>query len=188
MNLGAIMENEQPSISNVLWGLFLVVLGLYFLAPLFGLDISINFGLIWPFFMIVPAVGLWATCFASSEEPRDVGIVIPATILSVLGGLFLVMGVTDWKYIENLSFIFPFSVALAFWAAWLLGNRQVGFLIPAAILTLVSMIVFGAVNYTPYLLPLVLIGVGAIVIFRGKGSRPPELTERNDAKPSVEEK
>jgi hypothetical protein len=62
-------------------------------------------------------------------------------------------------------------VALAFWAAWLLGEKQIGFLIPAIVLTFVSVIVFGAVNYSEFFVPIILILVGVIVIVRGQGGK-----------------
>jgi hypothetical protein len=171
-------------IFRILFGGLIVLFGLAILiSNLFGDTFSIfriNWGLIWPFFIIIPGVFFWASWFSSKDRQEKWGLLIPAGILSFLGLTFLVnMFVStygDFGGIWILSaFMYPGSVALAFWMAWFIqGRKERGLMIVASILSVVSLVVL-MISLTAYLSigffavtkmwPLFIICLGFVVLF-----------------------
>lgn len=154
---------------GLVWGVILVLAGLVFLA--WQLFPAITTILSWPWLLI----GAGLVFFVSALATRTGGLMIPATILTVLGGIFLWQMATDnwesWAYIWTLM---PASVATGMLLGGLFDSdlreaRGVAIIMLAA--SLVGLAIFGgAFGLSPAILrfwPVLLILVGAWILLRG---------------------
>lgn len=168
--------------SNLVIGAIFVILGVLFLMGNFGFNIigftvGSFFSLLakfWPaLFMLLPGIAFHYSFFKGNRS--DPGVLVPGGILLILGlafqfnMLFGGWGVTWPLYI--------FSVAFGLFELYWFGNRDRGLLIPVGILGGVSIISFSAnslraifsMSASRVLVPVVLIVVGLVVFFRGRG-------------------
>jgi hypothetical protein len=176
---------QRKFLSSLILGvMFIICGGLFLFINLFVQFVpgfSLNWGVIWPIFLFIPSLMLFVIWIVSDDRPKAWGVLIPATILFFLSGTFLLNTILStylhygqiWAWT---TFMYPFSVGLAFWVAWLASGRRHGLLVPAIILTLVSLIIlcasFGTLSFFTIipagffniLWPMVIIGVGVIVL------------------------
>ncbi len=175
--------------SKVLGGI-LIILGILFLLKnfnLFNLWDFINFrtvfrligtlvGRFWPsLFLILPGLLFHSAYFTGNK--RNPGVLVPGGILLVLGIVFQInMLFGGWSILWP---VYIFSVAFGLMELYVFGSRERGLLIPIGILTGLSLVFFIAfslngllsVNTRPFALPVVLILMGGIVLFGGRGKR-----------------
>lgn len=175
--------------SKVLGGI-LIILGILFLLKnfnLFNLWDFINFrtlfrfigtliGRFWPaLFLILPGLLFHSAYFTGNR--RNPGVLVPGGILLVLGIVFQInMLFGGWSILWP---VYIFSVAFGLMELYVFGSRERGLLIPIGILTALSLVFFIAfslnrllsINTRPYAIPVVLILMGAMVLFGGKGKR-----------------
>jgi hypothetical protein len=172
------MGNEQAKNLGILGvGGGLIGLGAMFLfGQIFGINII---GVLWPFFIIVPGLLFFVGMVALGKSGAP--LAIPGSIVTMVGLLLLFQNVTDlwatWAYAWAL--IFPTSVGVGIAIAGLWGDDPraaraggtmalVGLIIFAAfaiffeLLLNISGLRTGPIGRV--LLPLLLIGVGVIVL------------------------
>ncbi len=156
-------------------GLLLIGIGgLFLLSQIFGFS---PFGMIWPFFIILPgAIFLYA---AYTGDKKKAGFAVPGAIITGTGAILLYQNITDhwasWAYAWTLYPVF-LGLALSF-----MGKRtgetntyqtgqgfirwgSIAFIVAAAFFELV---VFDHGAFGNLLLPMVLIGAGAWMLMRG---------------------
>lgn len=164
---------------KVLGGI-LIVLGAVILLTNFGfLDPFRNIlsiGKLWPsFFLILSGLLFHAGYF--SGNGRHPGLLVPGGILLVLGIAFQInMLFGGWDIIWPM---YIFSVAFGLFELYIFGSRERGLLIPIGILTGLSTIFFISFslrklldfNTQPFALPLLLIGIGLIILLGGKRNK-----------------
>jgi hypothetical protein len=169
---------------RMIWGLLLIGTGIVLFLPMVGISLDINWGLLWPFFLLIPGLGLWATTAVQKNHLARAGVAIPATILCGYALLFFFHAWTAWRWVGELTFLFPGVIALAFWAAWILSRRSIGFLIPAVILTFASSttFIFSSI-FRKLFIPTLLIGFGVLLIAKDLFRRREEIS----AQPPVED-
>lgn len=167
---------------NVIIGAILVILGGLFILKNLGIFYFniFSFGFImstfWAtLFLIIPGLAMHSIFF--SGKMRGPGILVPAGILLVSGitcqlsALFNIWGVL-WPG-------FILSVAIGLFELYLFGGRPWGLLIPVAILGGMSLIFFNVFSinallgphFKQFFIPVVLILLGVLVIFRNKPRR-----------------
>lgn len=159
-------REKKPSRGELIPGTILVILGILFLLPKLGID----FGNLWPTFILAPGLAFFVFYFSSGDRPKNAGILIPATITTLIAVFFFALNFTSWKYMENLWPLFPIIVAASFYFAYFMGlPKGRGILIPANILTAVG-ITFLLVNFLSVnLWPVLLIMAGLyFLLFPGK--------------------
>lgn len=109
-------EERMRGAGNVVVGVVLVALGLLFLVAQF-VDLRLWFGFdfwqyFWPFFVIIPGLGLFAGMLAGGRSTS--GLAIPGSIVTSVGLILLYQNTFDrwesWAYIWAL--IFPTAVGL----------------------------------------------------------------------------
>lgn len=127
-------------------GALLVVFGAIWLASNFVPGFEINWEFIWPLFLIVPGVLMWVKYLSQPKETRNFAILVPANALIFLGITFYINIIgSDVFKVEGIwaatAFLYPGSVALAFWVTYLASKKEVGLLIPAGILSMVSLFI-----------------------------------------------
>lgn len=166
---------------NAKWfGSILVIVGVLFLLQnfnIFNIWEYINIGYIlghfWPaIFLMLPGFIFHVSFFSGKE--RDAGILVPGGILLVLGAAFQInMLFGGWDITWP---IYIFAVAFGLFELYAFGNRDKGLLIPIGILGGLSVIFFLSFslnrllsfNTKPFVLPVILIGIGLLVFFNGK--------------------
>ena len=89
------MRRSIPSAGDLIWGLLFIGCGLFFLAPSLGFQVPLDARYLWPWFLIIPGLGLWGTYLSTRPREAAIGLVIPATIVTLLGTFFLFSVATD---------------------------------------------------------------------------------------------
>jgi drug/metabolite transporter (DMT)-like permease len=111
------------------------------------------------------------------------GVLIPGTILTVLGAYFMYESLTNYTTSGQTSFIYTLAVSLAFFAAYRFGDRSRGYLIPAWILLAVSGLTFVSVVGRSEVWPIILIIVGVIMIVRPSRRMSRKDEQANNGQP-----
>lgn len=175
------MNNRR---GNVVLGAIFVIIGVLLLLKTMNiLDIYINIfdigfliSRFWPaFFLIIPGLAFHYG-FARGGR-RDPGLLVPGGILLVLGIVFQINMLFGGWHILWPGYIF--AVAFGLFELYLFGNRDKGLLIPVGILGGLSIIFFTSFSLKElfsfsvnrFLIPLVLIVIGLIIVFRGDSRR-----------------
>jgi hypothetical protein len=159
-------EERQMNRGAVMPGVILIIVGLIFLLPQFGIG-SAN-GL-WPAFILAPGLGFIAMWLTSKNKAKDAGLLIPGTIITLISAFFFYLNWAGWSKMANLWPIFPLIVGIAFYKFFFAsGRRDRGILVPANILLLVGLFFLILQSYTYKLWPIILILLGILMIVAGK--------------------
>jgi hypothetical protein len=148
-------------------GLILIVLGVLFLLSNFG-ALDLDWGMLWTWIIILLGVIFWAGFIF--DRSKD-GLIMPGTILLVVGIVFNVSVRYDWAPMEDLWPFFILAPALGFYLMYLLGRHDRGVLVPAIVLTVIGVVfLMSTSNILRWLGPIVMIGIGVLILLsRGKG-------------------
>ncbi len=158
------MRSETRSL---IWGFLLILLGVLFLGnnlAWFNLD----WENLWPLVMILGGILFWIGWIGNRKE---VGLLMPGTILTTYGLLFLYCSQDGWYQMDRLWPVFLLGPGLGFFFMYLLGSRERGLLIPASILTVLAILFWAGENVFHFFWPILLIGVGIyLLFFRRRGN------------------
>jgi hypothetical protein len=172
------MTHSQQDIGRRIGAVTLIGVGaLFLLAQLTDFDV---FGFIWPFFVILPGAAFLLA--ALNGDKNAAGLAVPGALVTGTGGILLYQNMTghweSWAYIWALYPVF-LGLALIY-----VGRRTEnegtskagqGFVRWGGVVFVVLWAIFELAIFTenkPFgnlLLPLVLIGAGVILLFRGTG-------------------
>jgi hypothetical protein len=174
-------KSELSGNSSAFVGLGLVALGLMFLL---GQFLRINFwGLMWPFFIIVPGLLFFAGMLAGGKSAGP--LAIPGSIITMVGGLLLYQNLFNhyqsWSYAWALVFPTALGVGFVIEGLWsdhphnVRTGRQLIFigLVLFAVFAIFFELIINLSGFRSHLLgrvffPLLLIGLGAyLVLARG---------------------
>ncbi len=156
--------------SNLVIGALLITAGILFLLSSLGMFVF-DWSIIWPLSLLVPGIYMHFAFFTGID--RNAGILVPAGILTTYGLLFYANIFFGWAMMVTLWPLFLLGVAVGLFELFIFGNRDKGLLIPVFILggiggsALFHNIV--SFDYKTYLIPILLIGLGLLVIFRKDG-------------------
>ena len=148
-------------------GLILIVLGFLFLLSNFGV-LDFDWEILWTWVIIIIGVVFWlGFLFDRSKD----GLIMPGTVLLVVGTVFHVSARYDWALLEDLWPFFILAPALGFYLMYLLGKRDRGVLVPAIILTVIGLVfLMNTSSVLRYLGPIIMIGIGVLILMtRSKG-------------------
>ena len=144
--------------NSLVWGSFLVLAGAVLLvANLSTFDV----GEYWPVFIVLGGV---AFGIGYLLDRRNYGLLMPGSILFVIGLLFLYCSLIDWEAMEHLWPVFILAPAVGFVAMYFGGEREKGLLVPAGILSLIGLLFLFMSSGLGDFWPLFLIAGGAILI------------------------
>lgn len=143
-------------------GIILVVLGVFFLIANFS---NYTLDSLWPVFVLGPGIAMLVTFF---RDRKNYGILMPGTILTIIGLLFFACTFYGWDQMEHLWPFFMIAPGLGFIMMYLFGKHERGLLIPAGILTGLGLIFLFDANESQYLWPGLLILAGVLFLVRWK--------------------
>jgi hypothetical protein len=148
-------------------GIVLIVVGVLFLIANIA-DYSLES--FWPVFVLGPGVAFIVMSF---RDRANYGLLMPGTILTVVGLLFFACTMYGWGLMEHLWPLFIMGPGLGFVMMYLFGKHERGLLIPAGILIGLGLVFLLNINDSDYLWPAVLIFVGLLFLFRWKKEAVP---------------
>ena len=144
--------------SNTFWGYFLVFLGLFLLLANW---ISISMELFWPIFPLLVGAGF---VFGFFRNRQNVGLLMPGSILLVIGLLFLYCNFAGWEKMEALWPVFVLAPATGFIAMYFWGKHEAGLLVPAGILGCIGCIFLFINSGLGEFWPVLMIAAGILII------------------------
>lgn len=166
-DIPAAAPGQRPT-RSLIPGMLLIVFGLFFLAVNF---LHFDLEAVWPAILLVPAIGFMIMV---ARDRTAFGLMMPATILLVYALLFFTCEAGGWHILGRLWPVFILAPGLGFFMLYLVGRREAGLLIPATLLTGISLI-FLLINHGyGYLWPAVLILAGVLLLVRRRPAAPPE--------------
>jgi hypothetical protein len=153
---------------SVITGIALITIGAIFLLPNFT---ELTLRDLWPILMLGPGVLFF---IGFSADRRNYGLLMPGSILTTYGLLFLFNSIVGWQMMEVLWPTFMLGPALGFLLMYFLGKKEMGLLVPG--------IVFGILTLTFFLhntgfasfWPVLIIIAGIILIIKSR-KKPPAL-------------
>lgn len=153
--------------SSMLWGILLIVIGIFFILNQYFVGIS--WGRIWPIFILLPGLLMEISYFANPKA-ENAGVLIPGGILTVLGIFFFYSVFTNFKHMDKLWPIFIFAPAFGLFQLYLFRGKQKALLIPVTVLGVIGLI-FLLINMGRLwvnIWGLILIIVGILIIYGGR--------------------
>jgi len=148
----------EPQGRSPLPGIALIILGGLLLLPTVS---DVHGRDLWPVFVFGPGLFFLAMFFL---DRREVGLLMPGTILTVIGLLFLYCNIAGWQRMHDLWPLFLIAPGMGFILMFLLGNKERGLLIPGGILTILGAIFLTGISETAYLVPAILILTGLMFL------------------------
>ena len=149
--------------SNIMMGIALIIFGILFLSDSLY-DISYNMGDFWPIFIILIGVSFLVSFW---HKRSNYGVLMPGTILTVYGLMFLLSTSFGWHNMERLWPGFLFGPGLGFAMMYFFGSREKGLLVPAFILILLALLFWGSFTFLFKFWPIFLILFAIYLIRRG---------------------
>ncbi len=123
-------KTTKGNSGNLITGLILILIGVWFLLGKLGLNLP-NIGNLWPIFPTLGGLALIALFFRNQE---DAGILIPGVAGFLVGifFFFFTFNIFKWGEMGQLWPLFPLIGGVAFLATWFGGGRrELGLLAPA---------------------------------------------------------
>ncbi len=151
--------------SSLVWGGFLVLLGAVLLI---GNFYDLHTEELWPIFLIGGAIAFFIGYFLNRD---NYGLLMPGTILMVIGLLFFYCSLSGWYHMENLWPVFILAPALGFIAMYFGGVKEKGLLIPAGILTAIGLLFLLMSTDLGNYWPVLLILGGVLLIYMDRASK-----------------
>lgn len=127
----------------------------------------------WPLFILVPGLCFEAAFFAKRDAP---GLLVPGGILTVIGLLFFFEVFTGWRFSASTWPVYLLAVMVGLYQLYLYTGRPQPLLVVITVLGAVAGVSFACILMGSFfrfleanrlLLPLVLFGIGVILIARG---------------------
>ena len=160
------MVGNQSNKSNFITGLVLILLGIFMLSAQFGLICWEN---LWPFFLIVGGV-LFLLGFLMNRN--NYGLLMPASVLTIIGLLFLYTNTGRWYEMENLWPTFVLAPGIGFVLMYMFGPKGNGLWIPAAILLTIALIFYARFWLVFRYWPVILIAIGLYILISANKKKP----------------
>lgn len=153
-------------------GIVLIALGVLFLVFNFT---DLRPRELWPLLFIAGGFYFYGLYFF---DRQNYGVLMPATILTLYGLLFLYCATSGWDLMRGLWPMFMIAPGLGFLLMYVLGKKETGLLIPGWILTGIGIVFLFAFHEGGMLFPALLIIVGVVLLLSHRRTgRIPDSTD-----------
>jgi hypothetical protein len=151
---------------SVITGMALITIGAIFLLPNFT---SLTLRDLWPILMFGPGI-LFFAGFLSDRN--NYGLLMPGSILTTYGLLFLTCSIFGWEEMELLWPAFILGPGAGFLLMYFFGKKELGLLIPGAIFSTLALLFFFHTTRYGEFWPLIIIAAGVLLILNSR-KKPP---------------
>ncbi len=151
----------KKDLRSLVWGIIFILVGLLFL----GNNLhwwSLRWQEIWPLLMIAAGIVLFFGWLANRKE---VGILMPATILVMYGAMFEYSAVNGWYWMDHLWPIFILAPGVGFFLMYFAGGREQSMAVAGTVLTAVAFAFWAGKEVSRYFWPMVLILIGLYLLY-----------------------
>jgi len=147
-------------------GIALITIGAVFLLPNFT---NLSLLELWPVLMLGPGILFFVSYF---YDKKSYGLLMPGSILTVYGLLFFICAIFGWHWLQQLYPLYLIGPGIGFFLMYSLGRKEVGLLIPGAVLTALGVILL--LNTTDFgeFWPVVIILAGVLLIVKSRRKPP----------------
>ena len=143
-------------------GLVLIIIGIAFLVLN---ATNVGWQHFWPLLLIIGGIGFIVIFL---RDRKNYGVLMPASILIVIGGILFAGAWFGWEFMTVLWPLFIAAPGIGFFAMYMFGPHEDGLLVPAFILTGIAA-VFLLIEYDKgEYWPVLLILIGLVFIIRQK--------------------
>ncbi len=143
---------------SLLPGILLICVGSLFLLANF---VDVGLSTMWPGAILAVSLVFF---FMAFRDRTKFGLLMPATVLLVVSGIFIACEWEGWYMMNLLWPLFMMAPGLGFFMLYYFGNKDRGLLIPAGILTGLGVIFLLEQSDHARLWPLILILVGLVLL------------------------
>lgn len=150
---------------NKIPGLLLIVTGAVILLANLGVFSLVG---LWPLLVVLLGIFFFILWMKDRGDP---GLLMPATILTIVGILFLYCEQYGWWNMSNLWPVFLMAPGLGFMLMYIFGEQETGLLIPGTLMLVLSIFFLSINEWAGRWWPVIMIILGAILLIR-----PPKKT------------
>jgi hypothetical protein len=152
--------------ARLFFGIFIILIGFLLLLDQWGAPLRL--GGFWPFFLLIPGLFFWVEFLSKRQR---FGLLMPGTILVLYSAYFFFCEATNYRFSDELSFLFTFAVAAGLFLMYHFSEpKKKGLLVAGWILTGVSLITLISTIGGGQLWPIVLIICGLWLLYQKKNS------------------
>ena len=171
-------DKKKSNISNMIIGVLLLTAGLIFLLNNFFDYLCV--GNLWPLFLLFP-VFIFTLIWINNRD-RFYALLFPITVLIFYCLYFLWLNFTSWRNVETTWPNFLIGPAIGFFVIYL-PKKEWGFLIPSAVLLLISGIFYSElIDVSSSVIAVLFIAGGLFLIIKSRLSKntPSEKVNEKD--------
>ncbi|MCD6116588.1 hypothetical protein J7K93_06210 [bacterium] len=143
---------------TLVWGIFLVLAGIIFLA---GTLSDYGLEMLWPLFPL--AIGL-AFIIKFIFNRKNISGLMPGSLLTVVALLLFYCNSYGWNNMENLWPVFIIAPAVGFFALYFAGQREKSNIISGSVLAGIGILFLVANSKLGQFWPVILIVIGIILV------------------------
>ena len=153
-------KDEMDSYSQFIVGIVLILAG--FLLLLIQSE-TIGWDNFWTLLIILIGIAFFGGYLTNHER---IGLLMPGTILTIIGTLFFYLSHTNWEQMEFLWPTFILSPGIGFFLMYFADKTDKKYYIPAVILTIIAIAFFIRFWEIIELWPYILIGIGVYMVIK----------------------
>jgi len=131
---------------------------------------------IWPFAMIIPGLAF----FVAYLKEKQLGLLMPACILTIIGIFFVYMEESNWRMIDELWPVFVMAPGVGFFAMFFASGMKKDFWIPGTILITIGTLFMVEAWRFLHFWPVILILAGLYFVYSGFKNREKSKEDGKD--------
>jgi hypothetical protein len=156
---------------SLITGILLILIGLVILGNNLGI-FHISWDSFWPWILLIGGILFFSGWLSDREK---FGLLMPASILTVYGLLFLYCSFEGWWHMEELWPYFLIGPGLGFFLMYIFGQKETALLIPGGILLGLGILFLLGEGTARFFWPILLIIIGFWLLLRGRQKKKEDI-------------